>query len=149
MDVIQLTGIRCYGYTGYLPEERFLGQWFEVDLRIGVNLATAGQSDRIEDTLDYRSVITAVKEIISLSKFDLVEKLAETIITTVLSFDKVQQVELKLHKPGAPIPDFGGKITIELTRSNFFREGSPVRSEGLAGGEPLVIPSDCRDRRQW
>lgn len=117
MDVIQLTGIRCYGYTGYLQEERFLGQWFEVDLRIGVDLATAGQSDRIEDTLDYRSVITAVKEIISLSKFDLVEKLAETIIATVLSFDKVQQVELKLHKPGAPIPDFSGKITIELTRS--------------------------------
>ncbi|WP_373547204.1 dihydroneopterin aldolase [Chamaesiphon sp.] len=117
MDVIQLTGIRCYGYTGYLQEERFLGQWFEVDLRIGVDLATAGQSDRIEDTLDYRSVITTVKEIISLSKFDLVEKLAETIIATVLSFDKVQQVELKLHKPGAPIPDFGGKITIELTRS--------------------------------
>jgi len=117
MDVIQLTGIRCYGYTGYLQEERFLGQWFEVDLRIGVDLATAGQSDRIEDTLDYRSVITAVKEIISLSKFDLVEKLAETIIDSVLSFDKVQQVELKLHKPGAPIPDFGGKITIELTRS--------------------------------
>lgn len=117
MDVIQLTGIRCYGYTGYLQEERFLGQWFEVDLRIGVDLATAGQSDRIEDTLDYRSVITAVKEIISLSKFDLVEKLAETIIDSVLSFDKVQQVALKLHKPGAPIPDFGGKITIELTRS--------------------------------
>ena len=117
MDVIQLTGIRCYGYTGYLQEERFLGQWFEVDLRIGVDLANAGQSDRIEDTLDYRSVITAVKEIISLSKFDLVEKLAQTIIASVLSFDKVQQVELKLHKPGAPIPDFGGKITIELTRS--------------------------------
>ena len=117
MDVIQLTGIRCYGYTGYLQEERFLGQWFEVDLSMTVDLAAAGQSDRIEDTLDYRSVITAVKEIISLSKFDLVEKLAETIIATVLSFDKVQQVELKLHKPGAPIPDFSGKITIELTRS--------------------------------
>jgi 7,8-dihydroneopterin aldolase/epimerase/oxygenase len=28
----------------------------------------------------------------------------------------VQQVELKLHKPGAPIPDFGGKITLELIR---------------------------------
>jgi 7,8-dihydroneopterin aldolase/epimerase/oxygenase len=117
MDVIQLTGIRCYGYTGYLPEERFLGQWFEVDLRMGVDLAPAGQSDRIEDTLDYRSVIAAVKDIISTSKFDLVEKLAETTIAAVLSFDKVRHVELKLHKPGAPIPDFGGKITIELTRT--------------------------------
>ncbi|MCY7366880.1 MAG: dihydroneopterin aldolase [Chamaesiphon sp.] len=117
MDFIQLTGIRCYGYTGYLKEERFLGQWFEVDLRIGLDLAPAGQSDRIDDTLDYRSVIAAVKAIISTAKFDLVEKLAETIITKVLEFDLVQQVELKLHKPAAPIPDFGGKITIELTRT--------------------------------
>jgi 7,8-dihydroneopterin aldolase/epimerase/oxygenase len=117
MDVIQLTGIRCYGYTGYLPEEQFLGQWFEVDLRLSVDLAPAGQSDRIEDTLDYRSVIAAVKELISTAKFALVEKLAETIVTTVLDFDRVRQVELKLHKPAAPIPDFGGKITIELTRT--------------------------------
>jgi 7,8-dihydroneopterin aldolase/epimerase/oxygenase len=116
MDVIQLTGIRCYGYTGYLQEEQILGQWFEVDLRMAVDLAPAGKSDTIDDTLDYRSVIAAVKEIISTARFALVEKLAEKIITTVLDFDKVQQVELKLHKPAAPIPDFGGKITIELIR---------------------------------
>jgi 7,8-dihydroneopterin aldolase/epimerase/oxygenase len=116
MDVIQLTGIRCYGYTGYLQEERVLGQWFEVDLRIWLDLATAGKSDSIEDTLDYRGIITAVKETISMEKFALVEKLAEAIISKVLAEDRVQQVNLKLHKPGAPIPDFGGRITIELTR---------------------------------
>ena len=116
MDVIQLTGIRCYGYTGYLREEQVLGQWFEVDLRIWLDLAPAGKSDRIEDTLDYRSIIISVKEIISTAKFALVEKLAEAIITSVLAENIVQQVELKLHKPGAPIPDFGGKITIELIR---------------------------------
>jgi 7,8-dihydroneopterin aldolase/epimerase/oxygenase len=116
MDVIQLTGIRCYGYTGYLPEEQILGQWFEVDLRMSLDLTAAGRSDRIEETLDYRSVILVVKDIIANSKFALVEKLADKIVTTVLAFDLVQQVELKLHKPGAPIPDFGGKITLELTR---------------------------------
>jgi 7,8-dihydroneopterin aldolase/epimerase/oxygenase len=116
MDIIQLTGIRCYGYTGYLPEEQYLGQWFEVDLRLSLDLATAGQSDAIEDTLDYRSIIADVKEIVSTAKFSLVEKLAETIVSRVLNYDRVQQVELKLHKPAAPIPDFGGKITIELTR---------------------------------
>jgi 7,8-dihydroneopterin aldolase/epimerase/oxygenase len=116
MDIIQLTGIRCYGYTGYLPEEQYLGQWFEVDLRLSLDLATAGQSDAIEDTLDYRSIIADVKEIVSTAKFSLVEKLAETIVSRVLNYDRVQQVELKLHKPAAPIPDFGGKITIELNR---------------------------------
>jgi 7,8-dihydroneopterin aldolase/epimerase/oxygenase len=117
MDIIQLTGIRCYGYTGYLAEERFLGQWFEVDLRLHLDLATAGKSDRIEDTLDYRSVIAKVKEIISTQKFELVEKLADTLTQAVLGEDRVQKVELKLHKLAAPIPDFGGCITIELHRS--------------------------------
>jgi 7,8-dihydroneopterin aldolase/epimerase/oxygenase len=117
MDIIQLTGIRCYGYTGYLAEERFLGQWFEVDLRLHVDLAPAGKSDRIEDTLDYRSVIGEVKEIVSTQKFALVEKLAETLVQAALSHQLVQKVELKLHKVAAPIPDFGGRITIELQRS--------------------------------
>jgi 7,8-dihydroneopterin aldolase/epimerase/oxygenase len=117
MDVIQLTGIRCYGYTGYLAEEQFLGQWFEVDLRLSLDLTPAAQSDRIEDTLDYRSIIAEVKEIISTKKFALVEKLAETLVQAVLRYQQVQQVELKLHKLAAPIPDFGGKITIELQRS--------------------------------
>lgn len=117
MDIIQLTGIRCYGYTGYLQEERVLGQWFEVDLRLAVDLATAGKSDRIEDTLDYRGIIAAVKEIVATAKFALVEKLAATIVTTILTDDRIHQVELKLHKLAAPIPDFGGRITIELTRA--------------------------------
>lgn len=117
MDVIQLTGIRCYGYTGYLAEEQLLGQWFEVDLRLSLDLKPAGQSDRLEDTLDYRSIIAEVKEIISTQKFALVEKLAETLVQAVLKSDQVQRVELKLHKLAAPIPDFGGKITIELQRS--------------------------------
>lgn len=117
MDVIQLTGIRCYGYTGYLAEEQVLGQWFEVDLRLYVDLVPAGRSDRIEETLDYRGVIAAVKEVISTQKFALVEKLAATLADRVLENALVQKVELKLHKPAAPIPDFGGKITIELTRS--------------------------------
>jgi 7,8-dihydroneopterin aldolase/epimerase/oxygenase len=117
MDVIQLTGIRCYGYTGYLVEEQFLGQWFEVDLRLHIDLAAAGSSDRIEDTLDYRSIISEVKNIVSSQKFALVEKLAATLVETVLNHSLVQKVELKLHKVAAPIPDFGGRITIELQRS--------------------------------
>jgi 7,8-dihydroneopterin aldolase/epimerase/oxygenase len=123
MDIIQLTGIRCYGYTGYLQEEQILGQWFEVDLRIGLDLARSGQSDLIEDTLDYRGVIADVKDLISTAKFALVEKLADKIVTTVLAYEQVRHVELKLHKPAAPIPDFGGKITIELTRQKIDKGG--------------------------
>jgi 7,8-dihydroneopterin aldolase/epimerase/oxygenase len=116
MDSIQLTGIRAYGYTGFLPEEQVLGQWFEVDLAIAVDLSSAGETDSIEDTLDYREAIARTKHLIQTSKFALIEKLAAAIASAILELDKVQQVRVKLTKPAAPIPDFAGKIAVEITR---------------------------------
>lgn len=116
MDCIQVNKIRSYGYTGYLPEERVLGQWFEVDLTLWLDLAAAGESDDIADTLDYRQAIDTVKQLITTSKFSLVEKLASAIAQALLQLDRVQRVQVRLSKPAAPIPDFGGKITIDITR---------------------------------
>ena len=117
MDCIQLEGIRCYGYTGYLPEEQVLGQWFEVDVTLWRDLALAGKSDAIEDTVDYRNIINRVQHLVKTSKFALVERLAGAIAESILTSDSIQQVKVRLSKPAAPIPDFGGKITIELIRS--------------------------------
>jgi 7,8-dihydroneopterin aldolase/epimerase/oxygenase len=117
MDSIQIDGIRAYGYVGYLPEERVLGQWFEVDLTLWLDLEPAGNSDNIEDTLDYREAIAAVKQLIETSKFALVEKLIKAIADKLLTLEKVQQVRVKLSKPAAPIPNFSGKITLEIVRT--------------------------------
>ena len=118
MDCIHLTGIRCYGYTGYLPEEQVLGQWFEVDVKLWLDISTSAKTDAIEDTVDYRNVITLTQHLIKTSKFVLVERLTATIADSILaSSDRIAQVQVILSKPAAPIPDFGGKISIELTRS--------------------------------
>lgn len=116
MDSIEITGIRCYGYTGYLAEEQVLGQWFEVDVTLWLDLTQAGKSDAITDTLDYRITIERVKNLVKTSKFALVERLAEAIASSILESVKVSQVRVRLTKPAAPIPDFGGKITIDITR---------------------------------
>ena len=117
MDCIQLEGIRCYGYTGYLPEEQVLGQWFEVDVTLWLDLALAAKSDAIEDTIDYRNIINRVQHLVKTSKFALVERLAGAIAESILTSDSIQQVKVRLSKPAAPIPDFSGKVTIEITRS--------------------------------
>lgn len=117
MDSIEVTGIRSYGYTGFLPEERTLGQWFEVDLTLWVDLQTSGKSDDLNDTVDYRNIITMVKHIIKTAKFALVEKLADVIAQDILTIELINKVKVRLSKPAAPIPDFGGRITIDITRS--------------------------------
>jgi dihydroneopterin aldolase len=118
MDCINLSGIRCYGYIGYLPEEKVLGQWFEVDLRIWLNLAQAGETDNIEHTIDYRSMISLVQTLVKTSKFDLLERLAGAIADAIIKQDNiVNKVQVTVIKPAAPIPDFSGKISIEITRT--------------------------------
>ncbi|NJM74074.1 MAG: dihydroneopterin aldolase [Scytonema sp. RU_4_4] len=118
MDCIHLKGIRCYGYTGYLQEEQVLGQWFEVDVRLWLDISKASKTDAIEDTIDYRSTISLVQNLVKTSKFALVERLVTTIADSILeSSDHVVQVQVVLSKPAAPIPDFGGTISIELTKT--------------------------------
>ena len=117
MDSINITGIRGYGYTGYLPEEQVLGQWFEVNLTLSIDLTQAGKTDQIEHTLDYRQAIAIVRNLIQSNRFALIEKLAAAIADEILQLERVQQVRVQLTKPAAPIPDFGGKITIDITRS--------------------------------
>ena len=61
--------------------------------------------------------VAIVKEQITTAKFDLVEKLVEAIANRLLNLEKVSQVRVKLSKPAAPIPDFNGRITLDITRS--------------------------------
>ncbi len=117
MDAIEVNGIRSYGYTGFLAEERILGQWFQVDLTFWLDLQTSANSDNLEDTVDYRQTIEIVKHIIKTGKFTLVEKLAEVIAQQILTINAISQVRVRLCKPAPPIPDFTGSIVIDITRS--------------------------------
>ncbi|MBW4553447.1 MAG: dihydroneopterin aldolase [Aphanocapsa sp. GSE-SYN-MK-11-07L] len=122
MDCIHLRGIRGYGYTGVLPAEKALGQWFEVELKLWLDLSQPGQSDRLADTLDYRTVIASVQHLLKTARFELLERLATAIADAALASGSVQQVEVQLTKLAPPIPDFAGQITIILHRqrpSNF------------------------------
>ncbi|MCZ2202791.1 dihydroneopterin aldolase [Cylindrospermopsis raciborskii] len=118
MDCINLTGIRSYGYIGYLPEEKILGQWFEVDLKLWMDLSQAAVTDNIHHTVDYRSVIDLVQNLVKTSSFDLLERLAGAIASEILQYnDIISQVQVTVIKPTAPIPDFSGRISVQITLS--------------------------------
>lgn len=116
MDRIRVTNIRCYGYTGFFAEEQVLGQWFQVDLTMDVDLLPSATSDELIQTLDYREAIEKVKNLVEGKKFALLEKLATAIASDILSLELVQKVRVELTKLAAPIPDFSGEITIDITR---------------------------------
>lgn len=115
-DRLHVSGIRAYGYVGVYPEEKTLGQWYEVDLTLWLDLANAGHSDRLEDTHDYSTDIKAIQTLIKTAQFDLIERLAEAIAHLVLQSSEIHQVAVKLTKIAPAIPDFMGSVSVEITR---------------------------------
>ncbi len=118
MDALHIDGIRAYGYTGVLPEERVLGQWFKVSVTLWTDLSKAGQSDRLSDTHDYSTTVPAIQHIIQTSRYQLIEALAEAIAHCVMEDKAIIQVRIQLVKLTPPVPNFDGTITVDITRSS-------------------------------
>ncbi|ABB56072.1 dihydroneopterin aldolase [Synechococcus elongatus] len=118
MDVLVVRGIRAYGYTGFFDAEQELGQWFEVDLRVWVDLQPAGDSDQLGDTLDYSQAVQVVQTGIRQSRFRTIERLAADLCDRLFQqFPALPELELTLRKLAPPIPDFSGDVSLVLRRS--------------------------------
>jgi dihydroneopterin aldolase len=109
MDHIVIKGLRELGVHGVLPEEQTRPQPFEVDVEMSVDASTAGESDQLEDTVDYAAVAEAVSRVVSSERYALLERLATRIAEVCRVDDRVRAVSVtvrKLHPPVRAMVDF-------------------------------------------
>ncbi|MEE3233011.1 MAG: dihydroneopterin aldolase [Candidatus Latescibacterota bacterium] len=116
-DYIRLHNMRFYAYHGVFPEEKKLGQCFEIDIEIGCDLSTAGQNDDLENSVDYSQVYSVVRACVEDKQFGLLEALAEHIAETIHENWKPNNLTLRVRKPSPPIPGNLDSVEIEITRS--------------------------------
>ncbi len=115
-DIIRLVGMSFYGYHGVTAAERETGRVFEVDCELEVDLADAGKSDRLTDTVDYSRAYTIVKETVEGKAFSLLEGLAAEITARLLEQLPVYRVTLRVRKLNPPLAGQVRHIEVELTR---------------------------------
>ena len=63
MDKIKLQEMAFYGHHGIDSEENTLGQRFFIDVEMDLDLSGAGESDNIEDSVNYAEVFSLVQSI--------------------------------------------------------------------------------------
>jgi dihydroneopterin aldolase len=102
-DRIVLEGMRFYGFHGVNPEERVLGQEYLVDLAVEMDLAQAGASDRLEDTISYAHIYRAVRDVMEGEPRNLLEAAAQSVADRILSEFPVDSVSIRVKKPHPPI----------------------------------------------
>ena len=95
---------------GVLPHERETKQPLHITLTIETDFSKASHSDELSDTIDYAEVYSQLQRLISGSNFQLLEKLGETILETVVLINGIKAATLILEKPDA-LP---GDATIRL-----------------------------------
>jgi dihydroneopterin aldolase len=115
-DRIRVRALRLWAHVGVLDVERAEGQWFELDLELAVDLARAGCSDALGDTLDYSLLITALQHQARLIRCQTLEHYSERILDLVEELYGPVPIRLELRKCHAPVPGFGGVVAVERRR---------------------------------
>jgi dihydroneopterin aldolase len=115
-DELTVTGIECYGYHGVFDHEKREGQPFVVDLTLGLDTRAAAASDDLRDTVDYGSLVAAVKAAVETEPVDLIETLAQRLADVCLRDVRVEWARITVHKPDAPIEATFGDVTLTITR---------------------------------
>ena len=102
---------------GALPEERVRPQPFELDVDIGADLALAGRSDDLDDTVDYGAVCAAACAAAEGEQFTLMEALAQRVAKMCLGADhRVQWVTVEVRKLRPPVPHHLSTSGVRITR---------------------------------
>ncbi len=103
MDKIILKGIQFHGYHGVAEAERQLGQKYEIDLELMIDLSAAGRTDDLTHTIDYAQVVQLAIKIGTQQSFQLFEALAETIAEAILAQFQIEEVRIAVKKLSPPI----------------------------------------------
>jgi dihydroneopterin aldolase len=99
---IELCGVELWAFHGVLEEERERGQRFLVDLELdldGASAVRAAESDRIEDAVDYRDVVDAVRQVSAAHTFSLLEAFAWALAETLVQRFPLTRVRVRVRKP--------------------------------------------------
>lgn len=109
--------MQFYGFHGLLPEENKLGQRFNVDLELYLDLSKPGQTDNMYDSIHYGHVFIVVKEVVEGEAKSLIEAVAERVAEKLLvSFDLLEACRVKVIKPDPPIPGHYQSVAVEIYR---------------------------------
>ena len=121
MDYIHLREMQFFGYHGVLPEENVLGQRFRANVSLAVNMKQAGETDELTNTVSYVGVYDICKEIMEGKAFKLIEAVAETIATRILTQyeGQIYGCRVEVIKPDPPIPGHYKEVAVEIVRGTF------------------------------
>ena len=112
--IIALKGLGALANHGVYDFERTQEQRFSADVVMWIE--TAGTTDDIAATVSYADIADETMAVLTGNPVDLIETLAETIASRVMSHEGVVGTEVTVHKPDAPINHPFADVSVTVCR---------------------------------
>jgi FolB domain-containing protein len=114
-DRIEIKDLLLRGIIGINDWEREKPQDILLNITLYTDLRPAGASDKIEDTVNYRSLTKQVIEHVEGGARFTVEALAADVARICLADARVRRVRVRVEKPGAL--RFARSVGVEIERT--------------------------------
>jgi len=115
VGIIRLQNMTFFAYHGQLAAERELGQTFQVDVEMHLDLSRAVSSDDLGQAVDYTELYELVKGVVSGSEFQLLEALAGAIVKAMADRYHPAGLTVRVRKPNPPISGQLDYVEVELS----------------------------------
>ena len=121
--VLFIDNLEVFANHGLFEEENKLGQKFIFDIECELNYKKAMFSDEMTDSISYADIAEVVVKTATTNTFNLLERLAGEILKNIFTeFSQIENIKLKINKPGAPIKYHFEKCRVEVnvSREEFY-----------------------------
>ena len=116
-DQIELRGLRVMAYCGILPEEVERRQPFEIDVDVECDLRAAGDSDDLDNTIDYGGLVEAIEALAVNNRYGLLERFASDVAAAVLAPELATAATVTIRKLRPPVPQDLASSGVTIRRS--------------------------------
>ena len=116
IDSIRINNLKVPARHGVYEFEKEKDGIFEIDLELFSSLYKSGDSDKLEDTINYQDIIDTAIEAFTLKQFSLVEAAAQSVCNSLLNEFEIDSVTIRVRKPHAPIKANFDDVEVELHR---------------------------------
>ena len=118
MDSIRIKNLKIPARHGVYEFEKEKDGTFELDIELYLPLFKAGESDRLEDTINYEDIISVVTKAFTDKQYALVEAAAQSVCDRLLNDFKIDKITVRVRKPHAPIDADFETVEVQLNRKN-------------------------------
>jgi FolB domain-containing protein len=115
MDTVRIKNLVARGIIGINEWERVKPQEILINITLFGDLEKAGQTDQVEDSINYRTVAKKAQSLAENCQRFTVEALAADIAASCLETEGVEKVRVRVEKPGAV--RFAESVGVEIERS--------------------------------